>query len=159
MTSGTRRSCRYKQLSNDCTITSHVVLALHFCQTFENRHEILWFFAPNFVQRVVLAVVRAIFGAWLQNFGSIQVYPIVKCMCDSILRICNIKPWSNFCKHIEIRPIVGTINMQIDCKWCFGWCLGTEICGREGIYAYNIIIQHNLSDCVQKITTPLYLPM
>ena len=116
-------------------------------------------FVSNFVQRVVLAVAGAICGAWMQNFGVIQVCFIVKSIYNSILHNYNIKPCRNFCKHTEIRPIVRNIHMQIDCKWCSGWCLGTEICGREGIYAYNIIIQHNLPDCVHKISTPLDLPM
>ena len=114
-------------------------------------------FAANFVQRMVLAVARAICGAWMQNFGIIQVYFIVKSICNSILHNYNIKPCPNFCKHTEIRPIVHNTHMQIDWKWCSGWCLGTEICGREGIYAYNIIMQHNLPDCIHKISTPLAL--
>ena len=117
------------------------------------------FFAPNFVQRVVLTVARAICGASLQNFGSIQVCFSVKRMYDSILRSCNIKPCPNFYKHTEIRPLVGNTHMQIHCKWCSGWCLGAKICGRAGMHTYNIMIQQNLSDHKQKITTPLCLPM
>ena len=50
-------------------------------------------------------------------------------------------------------------HMQIDCQWCFGWCLGIKIWGRTGMHAYNSMLQQNLPACKQKLFTILCLPM
>ena len=116
----------------------------------------------EFGTKTVLAVVGAIFGVCISIFGGIQVSIIVKWMCNDFLITWNIKPCPNFWNHTKIYQFLAKFkhaHIQIDGQWCFGRSLGTKIWGQIGIYAYNIMVQHNCSAYKQKKIKLLCLPM
>ena len=94
--SGAWRRCRYAHLLTDCGIILRVILTLHFCQTFEHRHEIMLIWAPNLPHKTVLTVVQVILGVCLPNFGAVKVCTNAKWLSNNIQPSCNNKSLPKF---------------------------------------------------------------